>query len=95
MTRQEFIDKSLKVHGNKYIYTEIPEKVNSRGDVTIICREHGPFVQNARSHYRGHGCPICKAENTKKALLLNTEKFLEKYRSKFKNEYEYGWKYKL
>lgn len=88
MTRQEFIDKSLKVHGNKYIYTEIPEKVNSRGDVTIICREHGPFVQNARSHYRGHGCPICKAENTKKALLLNTEKFLEKYRSKFKNEYD-------
>ena len=88
MKREVFIEKSIKVHGDKYIYTEIPEEVNSRDDVTIICKKHGPFTQNARTHYRGHGCSNCKAEKTQKALLLNTKKFLERYHSKFGDVYD-------
>lgn len=64
-TTEEFITKSREIHGDKYDYS----LVNYQGEdvkVSIICPEHGEFVQRAGNHIRkggkpnkGAGCPIC------------------------------------
>jgi hypothetical protein len=41
----EFIEKSNKIHCNKYDYSKV-EYVNNRKHVIIICKKHGEFLQN-------------------------------------------------
>ena len=58
LTTEKFIEKARKIHGDKYDYS----KVDCRGwysYVTIICPEHGEFVQRTEAHLRGAGCPKC------------------------------------
>lgn len=88
MTKDEFIEKSKKVHGDKYIYDEIPNEFRANDDVTIICPIHGEFTQCARSHYRGAGCRECGIEKARTFRLLTTESFLKKYHDKFGNAYD-------
>jgi hypothetical protein len=57
-SKEDFINKSQKIHGNKYSY----EKVNFKTmaiDVIIICKEHGEFKQQPFIHSVGSGCPLC------------------------------------
>lgn len=58
LTTSEFIEKATKCHHGKYDYS-CTNYVNSRTKVTIICPEHGSFVQTPSSHLQGNGCPIC------------------------------------
>lgn len=88
MTKKELIERSKIVHGDKYCYDKVIDEFKANDEIIIICPIHGEFTQSARSHYRGHGCPKCKAESTKNALLLNTEKFLKKYHQKFGDRYD-------
>lgn len=57
-TTDEFIKKCKKIHGEKYSYKNTVYK-NRRSKVAIECKEHGVFMQLARSHLNGHGCAIC------------------------------------
>ena len=59
LTTEEFIQKSIKIHGNKYNYSKVNYK-NSSTKVEIICPEHGNFWQQPNAHSRGQGCPNCK-----------------------------------
>jgi hypothetical protein len=59
LTTQEFVNRSLVAHGDKYdysrsVYTKCHEKV------IIVCPEHGEFKQQAGHHMRGHGCCLCR-----------------------------------
>ncbi len=58
LTQTEFIQKSLKIHNNKYTYEATIYK-NNRSHVTIICPIHGEFSQKAHTHLNGKGCPDC------------------------------------
>lgn len=49
-----------KAHGDRYDYSAV-EYDNTHAQVTIICREHGPFKQKPGNHIRGDGCPACWA----------------------------------
>ncbi len=88
MIRDEFIERSKKVHGDKYIYTHVPDDFKANDDVVIICPEHGEFVQCARTHYRGHGCPKCKNEKNRNTMLLTTDIFRKKYHERFGDKYD-------
>ena len=55
----DFINKSIKKHGNIYDYSKTTY-INSKVDVIIICKKHGEFIQNAYSHLQGCSCPLCK-----------------------------------
>ena len=55
---EDFIRKSKLVHGDKYDYSKV-NYVNNRVKVTIICPEHGEFVQKPLDHLHGSGCPEC------------------------------------
>lgn len=53
-----FITKAKAIHGDKYDYSKV-EYVNTSTPVTIICPEHGPFLQMPQDHLRGRNCPNC------------------------------------
>lgn len=56
---KEFIEKSIKIHGNKYNYSKVEYK-NNKTHIKIICPKHGEFIQEPRSHLSGYGCATCK-----------------------------------
>ncbi len=54
----EFVKRSIVIHGNKYIYDK-SSYIDIFTTVDIECSKHGVFVQKPRDHYRGSGCPKC------------------------------------
>jgi hypothetical protein len=58
LTKEIFIERSIKVHNNKYDYSLV-NFINTKNKVKIICSEHGVFEQTPDSHYRKRGCPKC------------------------------------
>ena len=57
-TNQEFIEESVKTHGDKYDYSKVSYSDN-RSKIIIICPIHGEFWQSPIAHLRGNGCPKC------------------------------------
>lgn len=61
LTTNEFIEKAILTHGDKYDYSKV-EYFHSRVAVIIGCRKHGWFKQKPETHIYGSrpsGCPIC------------------------------------
>lgn len=56
--KNEFINKAIKIHGNKYDYFFVIYKTNDV-KVKIFCLDHGIFEQKPNGHLIGHGCPYC------------------------------------
>lgn len=80
----DFINKSKKVHGDKYDYSKV-DYVNNRVKVTIICPIHGEFIQKPLDHLHGSGCPECG-----KKFGIAEKSVLESLKKHFKNvEYQY------
>lgn len=84
-TFQEFLEKSLIIHGNIYTYVESTFK-GMNFKVEVVCKQHGSFLQTACFHTRGHGCPDC-ARNSK---FSSTESFIEKSRLVHGGLYDYS-----
>ena len=83
LNNEEFIEKSKKVHGDKYDYS----KVNYQGNdipVTIICPLHGEFLQIPREHFNGANCPKCMGRNR------STEEFIELSNKIHHSKYDYS-----
>ena len=84
-----FIEKSKKIHKNKYDYSLVNYHDN-KTNVKIICPDHGVFEQLPNSHLNGHGCFKCgyveKANNTKRT----TSQFIEKSKKIHNNKYDYS-----
>ena len=53
-----FLERSHKVHGDKYDYSKV-EYIGGRQKVTIICPEHGEFQIRPFAHWKGQGCQKC------------------------------------
>jgi hypothetical protein len=83
-TKDEFINKSNKIHKNKYDYNLVEYK-NSRTKVKIICKEHGIFEQVPKDHIFGKGCPFC-CKNKK----LTQKNFIEKSKQTHGDKYDYS-----
>ena len=72
---KDFINDSVKVHGDKYDYSKVVYN-GGKNFVEIICKKHGDFHQTPNTHQRGSGCPSCntsKGENLIKLILSNLE----------------------
>jgi hypothetical protein len=89
-TKEEFIEKAIKVHVNKYDYSKV-EYVNSSTKVIIICKKHGDFPQSPHSHLKGSECYKCgrinasnKVKNINKSKNYTNNKvqreIIEKYK---------------
>ena len=53
----DFISKSIEIHGDKYIYSG--KYVNAKTPMEMICKIHGSFMQTPDAHLHGAGCPRC------------------------------------
>ena len=67
VSKEEFFDRCMDVHNNKYTYVE-STFTGMSDKMKVICPIHGEFEQNARTHMLGYGCPKCghnlsKSEN--------------------------------
>lgn len=70
---ESFIEKAKQLHGDKFDYSKV-NYVNSRSNVEIICKKHGPFLQRPDNHLSGQGCPTClesKGEKLVDEILAN------------------------
>ncbi len=58
LTTKSFIEKSIKIHNNKYDYSLVTN-INYKLKVNIICPYHGKFSQSIYDHLKGCGCREC------------------------------------
>lgn len=80
----EFKEKAMKIHGDKFDYRKVNFN-NSNDNVVIICPEHGDFSQNVTHHLQGHGCPKCA-----KNKPLTTEEFIVRSKKVHDDKYDYS-----
>lgn len=89
-TQAKFIEESIKIHNNRYIYDKaIYVKNNIKID--IFCKKHKYFKQTPAHHLKGHGCPKCnisKGENIIDLYLTknNIEYTFQKYHQFLSNK---------
>lgn len=58
-TKEKFIEKAIKIHEEKYNYTNVIY-LNNHTKIEIICNKHkSSFLQVPTSHLSGNGCPQC------------------------------------
>lgn len=81
-----FIIKSKKIHGVKYIYDKVKFK-NQKTKVCIMCPEHGEFWQFPYSHLQGCGCPHCNDSKLEKEIT----KFLNEKNVLYTNKKSFDW----
>lgn len=85
---EEFLRRAREIHGDRYDYSESESKYTTfKGDkISIICREHGVFMQTPANHaYRGAGCRICSGNNP-----VNFQEFLRRARESHGDRYDYS-----
>jgi len=88
---EEFIEKSKKVHGNKYDYSKVEYK-NSKTKVCIVCNnvdeiteeKHNEFWQVPYSHLSGASCPKCTNH------FMSQEIFIKRASVIHHNKYDYS-----
>jgi very-short-patch-repair endonuclease len=72
----EFIKKSKKIHGDVYDYSKVNYEYSDKL-ITIICKEHGDFLQQPGVHLKGAGCQKCKRVKQTKTSKYFVEKALQ------------------
>jgi len=85
LTKEQFIEKAKKVHGNFYDYSKV-DYINKSTNIKIVCPNHGLFKQSPEVHLRGHGCPACGG--TKK---LSAKDFIKRAKKVHGNSYNYSY----
>lgn len=81
LTINDFINRSKKIHGDKYNYNNVVYK-NAITKVIIICPEHGEFYQTPDKHLLGRGCGKCGNEIVADKLKFNNDVFFERIRNR-------------
>jgi very-short-patch-repair endonuclease len=89
LTKEEFIVKAKKVHGNKFNY-DLVEYLNNKTKVKIVCPLHGEFLQKPNDHLSGYGCRKCQYEKTSKINKFTTEDFINNAIKIHGNRYIYS-----
>lgn len=82
LTNEEFIEKSIKIHFDKYDYSLI-NYINTYQKIKIICKKHGEFHQSPTHHLQGSGCPLC---NSSKGEIY-IKNFLDKNKINYKSQF--------
>ncbi len=79
-TTDEFINSAKVIHNDKYDYSTTEYK-SAHTNVSIRCKTHGIFLQNAGHHLNGHGCTKCTIGiSTKEKLWLDSLGIPEEFR---------------
>ena len=86
LTQEQFIERAIKIYGNKYDYSKVKYDGIFK-KICIICPEHGEFWKTPDSHLNaGSGCPKCNHNSTP----YTTEEFIEKAKKIHNDKYDYS-----
>lgn len=89
-TLEDFIKRSIEVHGNKYNYSKVDYK-GSDEKVCIICNTCGTeFWQSPAKHLSGRGCPNCKLINLSNKFRKSLDEFINEANKIHKYKYNYS-----
>jgi hypothetical protein len=92
-TTGEFIEKAIKIHGDKYNYSKV-NYIHDSIDVEIICNFHGEsFYMRPNNHIHKtipQGCPKCGHLRKSEKTISNAEEFIEKARIIHGDYYDYS-----
>lgn len=81
---EQFIQKAILVHGDKYDYSKVDYK-HSNSKVVIICPIHGEFLQSPDAHLKGKGCKKCSNDQQRIRNSIKFEKYIRcRYNLPFK-----------
>ena len=86
---ESFIAKARAVHGDRYDYSRVDYE-SSHTQVTIMCSDHGPFIQSPSNHFAGRGCPDCGKLAAGDARRKTTEQFIAKANAIHGSRYDYS-----
>lgn len=67
LTREEAIERSVQIHGNRYDYSKSDYQGNMI-PMEIICPIHGSFWQKPIKHWIGQGCPKCNQSHLEREV---------------------------
>ena len=82
----EFIEKSKKIHNNKYDYSKVIY-INNYTNVIITCKIHGEFMQTPDIHINQKcGCPSC-INKTEYKFYNKLKEFYPTLKRQFKVEW--------
>ena len=85
LKEKKFIERSIKIHKNKYDYSKTYyETINEK--VIIICPQHGEFLQVPGNHQRGQGCDVC----LNSSLTYTQSEILKKFKEIHGETYNYN-----
>lgn len=84
ITTEEFIRRSIVTHGDCYDYSK-SICTGAMNQVSIICKQHGMFVQQANVHYNGSGCPLCSNN-----IKSSKDDFIAKSKAIFGDLFDYS-----
>ena len=85
---QEWIEKAIAVHGDRYGYERVVYIRNS-DNVVITCKKHGAFEQAPNNHLNGNGCAKCGFEEMAEKNTQSEDSFIEKARAIHGDKYDY------
>ena len=89
LPNNEFLNKCIDIHGNKYDYSKIDYQ-GMINKVVISCSEHGDFEQTPSSHLNGSGCPDCGFISQMENRRLPTEDFISRSIQVHGERYDYS-----
>lgn len=86
MSTAEFIEKAIKIHGNKYDYSKV-NYVNPKTNVCIICPIHSEFNIKPINHIQGIGCPKCNESKLEEEIRY----LLDENKIKYVEQKTFSW----
>jgi hypothetical protein len=88
-SQELYIEQCKEIHNDVYDYSKVKYVTNTK-KVTIICKEHGEFKQDAGAHLVGHGCWKCANKKSKERQLKVQELFIEQCNEVHGDTYDYS-----
>jgi len=84
----EFKKRAIEIHGEKYHYNE--SSYNGMANkIEITCPIHGTFLQKARLHINGCGCPKCAIEQSSEKQKFKQDYIIKRFMEIHNSFYSY------
>lgn len=88
LTKEQFIENSIKIHGDKYDYSKV-EYIDNMTHVEIFCKKHNEYFPQTPNLHRRSGCPKCGEESRIKSQTKTKEDFIKDAISVHGDKYSY------
>lgn len=88
LTKEIFIEKAKKVHGDKYDYSKTVY-INAKTPLIVTCKKHGDFYVIPNKHTSGNktGCPKCAESKLETEIRV----FCENNNIKYEQQKRFSW----